>query len=92
MTDVDEARAKVSAHLRSDGFELEEFPEGWRVIRAIPKDMMGTGTYAVERSTGNLLAFSSSVPPRRVSQDFEQVRDFAYVVEDAPDPETTDDA
>ena len=42
-------------------------------------------------ATGNLLAFSSAVPPRRVSRDFEKVRGFAYVVEDVPRPEPGDD-
>jgi hypothetical protein len=88
MTDIHEARAKVSAHLKSDDFELEEFPEGWRVIRPLPEGSRGAGTYAVERATGNLLAFSSSVPPGRVSRDFEKVRGSAYVVEEAPNPDT----
>lgn len=74
MTDIDEARTKVRAHLGSDDFELEEFPQGWRVIRPIPKGMMGTPTLAVERSSGNLLSFASGVPPSRVSEGFEQVR------------------
>ena len=81
----------MSAHLGSDDFELEEFPEGWRVIRPIPEGTRGAGTYAVERATGELLAFSSAVPPERVSEEFELVRENAYVVEDPPRPEAGDD-
>jgi hypothetical protein len=81
MTDERQARAKVRAYLGSDDFELEEFPEGWRVVRTHPDDTRGAGTFAVERASGDLLAFSSSVPPLRVAQAFEQVRRFAYVVE-----------
>jgi hypothetical protein len=91
MIDIDEARAKVSAYLKSDDFELREFPQGWRVIRPIPEGMMGTATLAVERSSGNLLSFASGVPPRRVSEAFEQVRRHARVVEDIPRPGTSDD-
>ena len=90
MAEIDEARAKVSAHLRSDDFELWEFLQGWRVIRPIPKDMMGTPTLAVERSSGNLL-LRVAVPPERVSEEFEQVRRHARVIEDVPRPDTSDD-
>ena len=82
MIDVDEARAKVRAHLGSDDFELEEFPEGWRVIRPIPEGMIGTPTLAVERASGALLRFASALPPDRVIEDFEEVRSEAYVIED----------
>jgi hypothetical protein len=82
MTDMQEARAKVRAYLGSDDFELVEFPQGWRVTRPLPESSRGAGTYAVERATGNLLAFSSAVPPTRVSENFEEVRGNAYVVDD----------
>jgi hypothetical protein len=82
MTDKQEARAKVRAHLGSDDFELEEFPQGWRVIRPIPEGTRGAGTYAVERTSGDLLSFASAVPPDRVSEEFEEVRKYARVVED----------
>ena len=82
MIDVDEARAKVRTHIGSDDFELEEFPEGWRVIQPIPEGIIGTSTLAVERTSGALLEFSSGLPPRRITQDFEEVRSEAYVIEE----------
>jgi hypothetical protein len=84
MVDIDEARARVRAHLGSDDFELEEFPEGWRVIRPLPEGVIGSPTYAVERASGDLLEFGSAVRPRRITQDFNAVRQRAFVVE-APD-------
>lgn len=81
MIDVDEAHAKVRAHLGSDDVELEEFPEGWRVVRPIPEGIIGTPTLAVERASGALLRFSSGLPPRRITQDFEEVRSEAYVID-----------
>jgi hypothetical protein len=83
MAEIEEARAPVRTHLGSDDFEPEEFPQGWRVIRPLPEGTRGAGTYAVERATGKLLAFSSSAPPTRVSEAFEQVRESVYVVDDA---------
>lgn len=84
MTNVDDARAKVRSYLGSDDFELHEFPEGWRVIRPIPEGIIGTSTLAIERASGDLLEFSSGVPPERVSEEFAEVRRRAYVVEDPP--------
>jgi hypothetical protein len=84
MIDVDEARTKVRAHLGSDDFELEEFPEGWRVIRPIPAGIVGTPTLAVERTSGALLRFGSAFPPNRVTEDFELVRPEAWVIEESP--------
>lgn len=92
MVDSQTARAKVRSHLGSEDFELEEFPEGWRVIRPIPEGMMGTATLAVERVSGDLLSFASAVPPERVSEEFEQVRRLARVVEGTVEPGTSDDS
>ena len=71
----------MRAHLRSDEFELEEFPEGWRVVRPIPEGTIGTSNLAVERASGALLEFSSGLPPRRIIDDFEEVRSEAYVID-----------
>lgn len=82
MTDEADVRAKVRAHLSSDDFELEEFPQGWRVIRSVPRGMMGTPTLVVERATGALLSFASAFPPHRIAERFEQYRPEARVVDD----------
>jgi hypothetical protein len=69
-----DARAAVRGYLGSDEFELDEFPEGWRVIRPIREGYRGAVTIAVERSSGTLLRFPSSIPPDRVSEEFAAVR------------------
>ncbi len=84
MTTEAEARAKVQAYLRTDDFELEEFTEGWAVIRPIPRDLVGSATFVVERATGYLLMFPSSVPQGYVAEDFDEVRPLGRVVEEAP--------
>lgn len=81
MNDVD-ASATVSAHLGSDDFELEEFAEGWRVIRPLGEDMMGAATYVVERATGSLREFASSVPPHRIAEHYERLRLKSRVVDE----------
>jgi hypothetical protein len=80
MTEEADARAAVQAFLGSDDFELDEFPEGWQVIQPIPEGYRGATTLAVERSTGTLLEFPSSIPPDRVSEEFAEVRSDAYTV------------
>jgi hypothetical protein len=82
MAEIDDARAKVRAYLESDDVELEEFPQGWRVIEPLPDDLMGAGTLVVEQASGHLLAFSSAFPPNRVIENFDQVRPEAHVIED----------
>jgi hypothetical protein len=79
--DTKEARARVQTYLTSDDFELEEFPEGWRVLRPIPEGMMGTPTLVIERDTGFLLRFASGIPPHRLAKRFHELREHAYVVE-----------
>lgn len=81
MTDIDEARAKVRAHLGSDDFELEEFPEGWRVIWPLPEPRRGAATLVVERATGALLSFASAFPPQRLTRNFSDMRSEARVLD-----------
>ncbi|MGH9212952.1 MAG: hypothetical protein ACRD2C_20125 [Acidimicrobiales bacterium] len=84
MTDEADARALVQAFLSSDDFELEEIPQGWRVVRPIPRDLTGAATLAVERATGALWEFASSVPPHRLGERFEQFKASGRRIDQPP--------
>lgn len=53
------------------------------MVRPFPEDYRGAAVLVVERASGALLSFPSSVLPRRLAQSFEEVRDFAYVVDES---------
>ncbi len=55
---------------------LEEFKEGW-VIKEKISDR-GAVTYVIERATGVVKVFPSSVPPQSITEDYEKVRDRGH--------------
>lgn len=81
MTGEAETRATVRAYLDSDDFSLEEFPEIWLVHKRYPEPMMGAPTWAVERATGALWEFPGNVAPRRVIEEFEEMKEHGRIVE-----------
>lgn len=84
MIDESAARAKVRGQIKRDDFQLIEFPEGWRVVIPRTERRLGATTFAVERSTGALLGFPSSVPPSCVNEEFDELRNEALRYDTPP--------
>lgn len=59
------------------GWELEEFEEGWLVRTATLNDTTrrGAAPHVIERESGIVRRFPSSVPTKRILQDYVNVRD-----------------
>jgi hypothetical protein len=72
---VDQLAAERSARavLGVEEFRLEEFPEGWQVLRA-ETVRRGSGTLVVERDTGEVRMFPSAIAPRRLLSNYSNFR------------------
>lgn len=67
---------------RQDGsWELVEFDEGWliRESSALDRSMLGAATRVIERGSGRVVQFPSSVPPSRILTEYAQVVDRGRV-------------
>jgi hypothetical protein len=67
---MDEARELVGRTVGKslgDAWHLDEFSEGWLVVREGVDEAMGASTLAVERETASVYSFPSSVPPRMIA-------------------------
>jgi hypothetical protein len=57
------------------GWDLTEFEAGW-LITARAKAGRGDGaTRVIERASGRVVSFPSSVPPARILADYDRVRE-----------------
>ena len=56
-------------------WELIEFSAGWLVLRNVAVDAgrRGAAMHVIERESGRLIAFPSSVPPQRILDDYSAV-------------------
>jgi hypothetical protein len=63
-------------------WELEEFSDGWLVEprQAAGEMMIGAAPLVVERETGQVRQFPSSVPPHRITEEYADIRDEGYEV------------
>jgi hypothetical protein len=79
MINEHEARKRAEALLRcpSDDpdhpWSIESFPEGW-LIRPQPlARVRGQASYVIERASGRVVGFPSSIPPRRIREQYAAV-------------------
>ena len=49
---------------------MESFAEGWLVRQGPLAGFRGQASYVIERETGRIMSFPSSVPPRRIREDY----------------------
>jgi hypothetical protein len=70
-----EAIASRIVHTEPGGWELEEFNDGWLI-----REHAGTGTRSrgaamrvVERATGRVMRFPSSIPSNRILNEYDAV-------------------
>jgi hypothetical protein len=64
------------------GWQLEEFDAGWFIREdwMSEKSVRGGSFCVVERATGHVLAFPSSISPTRIMTEYDQVVDRATQV------------
>jgi hypothetical protein len=57
-------------------WSLREFDSGWLIHEEIPhrEDFRGAAVRVIERATGRVMRFPSSVPPGRIMKSYETVR------------------
>jgi hypothetical protein len=56
------------------GWDLTEFDAGWLITERAKAARGDGGTRVIERDSGRVMSFPSSVPPSRILADYEKVR------------------
>jgi hypothetical protein len=66
---------QVTGGQQDAGWELEEFDAGWliRENSADGEPRRGAAVRVIERESGRVMRFPSSVPPRRILTEYAQV-------------------
>jgi len=52
---------------------MESFAEGWLVRQGPLAGFRGQASYVIERETGRIMRFPSSVPPQRIREDYPNI-------------------
>lgn len=62
-------------------WQLREFDQGWLIQEAPPpgEARRGGSRRVIERATGQVVRFPSSVPPGRITEEYSEVRDYGRV-------------
>lgn len=55
------------------GWTLEEFEAGWLIDEKATAGLMGAGSRVVEKASGRVMHFPSSVPPGRIVEEYAKV-------------------
>jgi hypothetical protein len=65
---------------RDRPWDLEEFSDGWLIIEKPPAGelFVGAASVVIERETGQVRRFPSSVPPMRITREYSAVRDRGH--------------
>lgn len=61
------------------GWELVEFDAGWLIREQAALSVRGAATRVVERSTGRVMRFPSSVPADRILTEYDDVMSRGHV-------------
>jgi hypothetical protein len=56
------------------GWDLTEFDAGWLITERAKAARGDGGTRVIERDSGRVMSFPSSVPPPRILADYDRVR------------------
>jgi hypothetical protein len=67
-------------------WELIEFSAGWLVLRnvAVDASRRGAAVHVIERESGRLMVFPSSVPPQRILDDYSAVLGSGHAEDEIP--------
>lgn len=55
------------------GWDLEEFDEGWLINEHEADDFRGGASRVIERDSGRVMRFPSSVPPSRILGEYGKI-------------------
>jgi hypothetical protein len=69
---------------KQEPWELREFIEGWLVVElgSSLMSVRGAATDVIERETGHLVRFPSSVSPAWIMEEYPVVREYGNQVQD----------
>ena len=78
---IDESEAKIRAEALLEAPEddsehpwsMEPFAEGWLVRQHPLEGFRGQASYVIERDSGRIVSFPSSIPPRRIREEYSAV-------------------
>ena len=56
------------------GWDLTEFDAGWLIAERAKPGRAAGGTRVIERESGRVMSFPSSVPPSRILTDYQSVQ------------------
>ena len=67
-------------------WELIEFSAGWLVLRNVAVDAgrRGAAMHVIERDSGTVMVFPSSVPPQRILDDYSAVLGSGHTEDEIP--------
>jgi hypothetical protein len=67
--------AKVMSRVRDRSWELVEFDAGWLIRDSALSDpnLVGVAVRVIERESGRVVRFPSSVPPGRILEEYAEV-------------------
>jgi hypothetical protein len=72
--------AKEVVGARSDnpvqGWDLEEFKEGWLILEHSQFGHRGVASRVIERDSGRVMRFGSAIPPRRILEDYDEILQY----------------
>jgi hypothetical protein len=72
---------RIAGDIKNDDpdgvWTLEEFKEGW-LFKEARDGNIGAASTVIERATGKVMRFPSSVPPGRILKEYEKVRDRGH--------------
>jgi hypothetical protein len=56
------------------GWDLTEFDDGWLITERARAGRPGGSTRVIERESGRVMSFPASVPPSRITADYQAVQ------------------
>jgi hypothetical protein len=58
------------------GWELEEFNEGWLILEHGHIGRRGGASRVIERESGRVMRFGSAIPPDRILEEYEEILQY----------------
>ena len=56
------------------GWDLTEFEAGWLITERAARGRAAGGTRVIERESGRVMSFPASVPPSKITADYQAVQ------------------
>lgn len=81
LKDAERIAGDIKKRLSDDSdtpWALEEFKEGWLVKERAKEGFMGAASTVIERATGKVMRFPSNVPPGKIVNEYDKIRDRGH--------------